>query len=208
MQEEIPVNAKVICADGPCGTVSALIVNPISKDITHVVVRDKDGLNPDERLVPVELIVEATHGTISLQCTRDELMQTPSFLEHHYIPHQQGEYDAWQGGEYLSPYVTAQWNEPDRIDVEQLPTGELAIHPGARVEASDEHIGEVEEFVIDSETGHLTHLVLREGHLWGKKDVTVPLSVIESIGADTVYLNVDKKTVETYPSVKVKRHYR
>ncbi len=62
--------------------------------------------------------------------------------------------------------------------------------------------------MIDFETNHLTHLVLREGHLWGKKDVTVPLSVIESIDTDTVYLNADKKTVETYPSVKVKRHYR
>ena len=49
------------------------------------------------------------------------------------------------------------------------------MHPGASVEATDGQVGRVQEFVIDPQNNRVTHLVLHEGHLWGKKDVTIPL---------------------------------
>jgi hypothetical protein len=36
-------------------------------------------------------------------------------------------------------------------------------------------------FVVDPKTGHITHLVLREGHLWGQRDVAIPVNAIERI---------------------------
>ena len=72
---------------------------------------------------------------------------------------------------------------PPTLQEEQLPEGELSIHPGADVEATDGRVGQVQDFVIDPATDRVTHLVLREGHLWGK-DVTIPLDQIERIEAD------------------------
>jgi hypothetical protein len=51
----------------------------------------------------------------------------------------------------------------------------------------------------------VTHLVLREGNLWGQKDVTIPVSQIERIEANTVYLKLDKRNIEALPSVPVQR---
>ena len=36
-------------------------------------------------------------------------------------------------------------------------------------------------FVADPQTGHITHLILREGHLWGQRDVVIPVNAIERI---------------------------
>jgi len=43
------------------------------------------------------------------------------------------------------------------------------VRRGTRVEATDGHVGHVDEFVVNPENGHITHSVMREGHLWGKK---------------------------------------
>jgi len=75
------------------------------------------------------------------------------------------------------------------------------------VHASDGHVGTVDELVVDSEGEIITHLLMRKGHLWGKKDIAIPVSDIEEIYSDTVNLKVDKKSVKEYPIVPVKRHH-
>ena len=49
---------------------------------------------------------------------------------------------------------------------EQIPAGELAVRRGAKVEATDGRVGQVDEFLIDPSNGQISHLILREGHLW------------------------------------------
>ena len=88
-----------------------------------------------------------------------------------------------------------------------IPRGELAVHRGMHVHASDGHVGTVDELVVDSEGEIITHLLMRKGHLWGKKDIAIPVSDIEEIYSDTVNLKVDKKSVKEYPIVPVKRHH-
>jgi sporulation protein YlmC with PRC-barrel domain len=73
------------------------------------------------------------------------------------------------------------------------------------VEATDGHVGQVDEFLVDPTNEHITHLVLREGHLWGQKDVTIPVSQIDRIEQDVVYLKLDKHGIEKLPSVPVRR---
>jgi hypothetical protein len=50
----------------------------------------------------------------------------------------------------------------------------------------------------------MTHLVLREGRLWGKKDITIPLDQIERIEEDMVRLKLDEAAVGRLPSVKAR----
>jgi uncharacterized protein YrrD len=85
--------------------------------------------------------------------------------------------------------------------------GELAIRRGSRVEASDGYVGKVDEFVVHPESSHMTHLVMRDGHLWGHRDVIIPLTAIESTYEDHVYLNLDKKQIESLSSFPVKRRW-
>jgi sporulation protein YlmC with PRC-barrel domain len=74
------------------------------------------------------------------------------------------------------------------------------------VAARDGTLGHVGELVLNPETGHISHLVLEEGHLWAKKEVAVPVSAIDYLLEDTVYLKLDKREVESLPTVQVKRH--
>ena len=91
--------------------------------------------------------------------------------------------------------------------VEHIPPGELAVHHGTKVAARDGRLGHVAELVLDLDTGHISHFVLEEGHLWGKKEVTVPVTAIDYLLENTVYLKLDKKEVESLPAVPVKRHF-
>jgi len=54
----------------------------------------------------------------------------------------------------------------------------------------------------------ITHLILREGHLWGQKEVTIPLNQIERIEDDTVYLKLRKEEIEKLPKKDMpKKHH-
>ncbi|MCX6050608.1 MAG: hypothetical protein NT075_36420 [Chloroflexi bacterium] len=89
------------------------------------------------------------------------------------------------------------------VTVEQVPPAELGIHRGAHVEASDGRVGQVDEFLVNPANFHITHLVLREGHLWGKQVVTISVSAIESIKDDCVYLKLSKAELLALPHVPV-----
>ena len=93
----------------------------------------------------------------------------------------------------------------DEVDEQEIPEGELALHGGMHVEALDGRVGKLDELVLDAKSGAITGLVMRKGHLWGSRDVTVPVDQIETAGGDTVYLKLDKSAVGALPAMKVRR---
>ena len=201
---DIPVNANVECTDGLCGRSTYVIINPTIKQVTHFVVKEK-GFRPTERLVSVDRIVETTPDLIRLRCTKDELATLEPFVETHYIQVERPCYD--QVPYLVFPYVVPQETVMVPVEHERIPPGELAVHSGAQVEATDGRVGRVDEFLVDSTTGHITHLVLREGRLWGEKELTIPVSGIHHIEEDVVYLKLDKHTIESLLAIPVKRRY-
>jgi hypothetical protein len=66
----------------------------------------------------------------------------------------------------------------------------------------------VDEFVIESASGDISHLVMRDGDLWEQEEFAIPVSAIERIEANTVFLKLDKEGVEALPAVPVKRWWR
>lgn len=73
------------------------------------------------------------------------------------------------------------------------------------MEAIDGRVGRVDEFIVNPDTGHITHMILREGHLWGDDELSVPVSEIAKIDEDVVYLKLNKKQVNALPTIKVER---
>jgi len=201
--KNIPVNAKVECSDGHGGESTYLIINPTSRKLTHVVIETKFP-DPVERLVPVEYVAETSFDTISLSCTKEELAHMEPFTETHFIKNERPNYE----DTYYLPYA-APSAEPfyARIEETRIPPGEMAVHRGADVEATDGYVGQVGEFLIDPDGGHITHLILQEGHFWGKKEMALPLSAIDRTFQETVFLKLDKKTVESLPAIPIRRSY-
>ena len=201
---DIPINAVVSCVDGNCGTSTSVILDPTTEKLTHIVVKETRFPN-DEHLVPVNIIKETTPNSIQLACKKEELAKMGEFTAHEFIRTEKP-YEEYPPNMYmLWPYVHPLEYEYAEVQSENIPLGELAIHRGAHVQAIDGHIGVVDEFLIDPINGHVTHLILREGHLWGKKDVTIPIAQVDHFSDDTVYLKIDKSSIEALPAIPVKR---
>lgn len=81
-----------------------------------------------------------------------------------------------------------------------MPLGEVQVRRGDHVYASDEPVGRVQGLVIDPSDHHVTHILLEEGHLWGKKRVAIPISAVKRVGA-IIRLNLTKDEVQDLPPV-------
>lgn len=204
---DIPINVEVLCAGELCGRSTYLVVNPVNERVTHLVVAEKAFPNI-ERLVPVDQILTSTPKSIKLRCNQADLSAMEAFEETDFIEGGQLEsalpydvpFQVWPYGMYDAI--------PMPLEHDNIPAGEVAIHRGTPVEAIDGQVGRVDEFLIDPKNDIITHLVLREGHLWGKRDVTIPVSNIERITDGAVYLKLDKKNLETLPTIAVNRQWK
>lgn len=204
---EISIKAQVFCTDGEAGHVTTVVVNPRTQEVTHMVVRTKGWIH-DEYLVPLDLIEESSHDRIQLHCTQEELARCEPFEQVQMLlpddPTGEANVSAasmmmWSdsswSGSYLVPYTT----------VDQVPTGEVVIDRYASVHATDGHVGSVDELLIDPESNRITHIVLLEGHFWGKKDVFIPLSEVDRIENDEVYLKLDKAGIKQLETIPIRR---
>jgi uncharacterized membrane protein len=75
----------------------------------------------------------------------------------------------------------------------------MDIPLNAKVRARDGQIGLVAGLLSDESGKTVTHLILQEGHLWGKKEVSLPVAAVDRVEGDTVYLKLDKKAIEQLP---------
>jgi sporulation protein YlmC with PRC-barrel domain len=199
---DIPIDAVIECTNGPAGRSTAIILDPIKDQVTHVVVREP-GLLGVEYMAPIDFVIESTPHVIRLRCTSEELTHMPPFISTHFIPPVPGLVGSYGMGTMFWPYVGLQ----SGIAVDQentLPEG-LAIHRGSHVHATDGHIGEVEEFLINPADSGITHVVLREGHFWDRQNVTIPIKNIDHIDDDIVYLTLNKQQIEKLPAIAVQR---
>ena len=70
--------------------------------------------------------------------------------------------------------------------------------------SDDHHLGHVEGLIVDDEQ-HITHFVLEHGHLWGQRDVTIPIGAVDRVEADAVVLALTKDEVGALGEVRVNR---
>ncbi len=198
---EIPINAAIRAVDGECGQAVCVVVDPIKEKVTHLVVEETD---PPRalRLVPIELVHGARDKEIEIKCGIDQLKKMESFVETEFLrPDPQTAWSRlWPFVEPETPFIA-----PEH---QKIPAGEVTVRRGTPVLASDGLIGKVDELMIDRKDGGITHLVLREGHQWGQKDVSIPVSQIESLDQDLIRLKISKKEVEALPEIRIRRFNR
>jgi sporulation protein YlmC with PRC-barrel domain len=215
---EIPLNAQVEYTDGVAwhnvGRCECVLINPVIDEVTHLVVKEDSSPNT-EYIVPVNLVTETTADTIRLNCNKDELDKMDPFIKTTFVEEKlpvntfssASRYGIGMGPNFYWPYASFDGTIKVPVEHLQVPPGELVVRRGTRVEATDGYVGKVDEFVVNPENGHITHLVMREGHLWGKKDVIIPLSAMGETRGDTVFLKLDKQQIEALPTYPLQRHW-
>lgn len=89
---------------------------------------------------------------------------------------------------------------PQPVVSDRVPLGEVQIRRGDKVHASDGEIGSVQGLVIDSRDHHVTHVLLQEGHLWGRKQVAIPIGAVTSV-TDGIRAELTQQQVQDLPPV-------
>ena len=201
---EIPLNVDVTCDDGLCGRSTYVVVNPLNRQVTHVVVREA-WFPHTEYIVPLAWVTASNADGIRLNCARGDLVTQDPFLDVEYVRGDLPEYDYEDDQVVMWPYALSDEDAPTSFMVQHLPPNALALRRGAHVIAADGQVGRLDEFVIDPESGRISHLVLREGHLWGQRDVTIPVSEIAAVEEQQVRLKLTRKQIEALPFIKLRR---
>jgi sporulation protein YlmC with PRC-barrel domain len=219
---EYDIGSEVACSDGACGELRRVVVDPVAATITHLVVEPKHRPGTGH-LVPIDLVASVAEN-IRLRCTTAEFLALDDAEETRFLPGAPGPWGYDQEQMLSMPYygLAASLGDTgmagtDGVDVsgmggvgagaggqyvtsDRVPVGEVQVRRGDQVRATDGEIGRVQGLVINPADHHVTHVLLDEGHLWGKKRVAIPISAVTKIGYE-VQVNLTKDEVRDLPGV-------
>jgi sporulation protein YlmC with PRC-barrel domain len=185
-ETEFAMGATASCVDGPGGRVSRVIIDPATETVTHLVIEPKHWMGM-ARLVPLDL-VDTGAGDIRLRCTVEEFGRLEPAEETELM-------DDMTGGLNVPMGVIS----PAPVIVQGVvPLGEIDVDRGEPVHALDGEIGRVQGFLVDPDDHRVTHVLLQEGHLWGRKNVSIPVSAVTGV-ENGIWLSLTKKQVEDLP---------
>lgn len=205
MIRKIPLHAKVMCTDGLAGESISVVINPATKNITHLVVQDITFPKIIEWLVPFERVIDSASQVIHLNCTQNELGKMQPFEREHYLEQECEEY----GYAYSLPHMLAPENLQALVVEEPIfPQESMPLNRGTDVMATDGRVGQIEALMLDARSGQITHLVLMRGHIFEDKEVVLPVALIERAELDAVFLQVDRKFINDLPSSPVNRPWK
>lgn len=202
-EAQLVIGAEVRCEDGVCGKARAAVVDPVDKRLMDLLVKP-DGLRGG-RLVPADLIASVGEEIV-LRCTLAEFAQLEPAQE-------------------TSEAHTASWpyaGEPEQprrfpsgvegierdtgygnrtITRDRIPEGGVEVRRGEPVYAADGEVGRMQGLIIRLPDGHLSHLLLSGGRLFGRKaaaGTAVPVERARSFG-DGIRLDLTKQQVKALP---------
>jgi sporulation protein YlmC with PRC-barrel domain len=216
---EFDIGSEVLCSDGVCGDLRQVVVDPVARAITHLVVEPRHRRHGGH-LVPVELVA-STGKEIQLSCTLAELAELDTAEEDRFVAGGGGEWGYNETESVSHPYtqlgvgtmgmggmgmggtgVSGLGVGRHEVFEESIPVGEVEVRRGDPVQAVDGPIGHIGALVVDPRDHHVTHVLLDEGHLWGKKRVAIPIGAVKRLDVGiTVEMTIEQ--IEALPPVDV-----
>lgn len=213
---QFTIGEKALCNDGAGGTVTRVVIDPVARTVTHLVVEPRHE-HTAGRLVPLRL-VQRTGGELLLDCTIAQFEKLDRAEESHFVAEDDGYSSYGTGRTPALPYFSglgsvglwpsgagAATGIEARADggsavvtTDAVPSGDVAVYRGDPVHATDGEIGHIRGLVIDATSHQITLVLLHEGHLFRHKDVAIPIDAVTHIG-DTIQLSITRQQVEDLP---------
>ena len=194
------------------GTVSRVVIDAKTRDVTDLIVERGGLLSKDEKVIPVGLVDLGNEERIMLRETNQSVEDFAEYETTHYVPVEKAgaPYENVEAN-YWYPPVSFQMQMPraglistaipDQVlqTETSIPEGRIAISEGAQVlSADDKHIGNVEQVVTSAEGNTVTHFVVGKGFLL-KEHKLVPALWVRSVDDDKLRLSVDSTLFERLP---------
>jgi sporulation protein YlmC with PRC-barrel domain len=207
------IGCDVHCSDGAVGTLTRIVVDPIKRSITHLVVTPRRH-REHGHLIPLSTVANSG-PVVQLRCTTAELANFDDAVETEFLPGDSGLW-GYQPDQILSwPYYGLDMeglrmggvgalggNVPTSATYDRVPDGEVEVRRGEPVHASDGDIGRVQGLVVDRVDHAVTHVLVDEGHLWGEKRLAIPISAVIDVN-NGVNLDLTKRQVRELPPVAI-----
>lgn len=203
--EPFRMGAAVVASDGDCGELVRVIVDPVAQALTHLVVAPKHHRGLD-KLVRLDLVKSADDHHIRLSCTVAQFQELDDAEDAQFLP---TDTDNLGYGHHalLWPYYgllgPTQRGHHAPMYSDRIPLGDVEVSRGDQVHATDGWVGSVQGLVIDPTDHHVTHVLLQEGHVWGHKQVAIPIGVASRVGNE-VRIDLTKQQVEDLPPVELR----
>ena len=198
------------------GELADVVVDPLERRVTHLVVRPHD--EGGARLVPIASVAAGDDGRrLSLRLDRAALLELPDVEETAFLRVGDGlasdpEWDVGVARVLALPYFESAGYADYGLGLGQdvlyaydrVPKGEVEIARASCVITADgRYVGDVDGFLV--EDGHITHFVLERGHLWGRREVTVPIGAVTEVDTGTVVVGLAEHEIGALPSHRVHR---
>ena len=202
----LALGTTVRCSDGAVRELADIVVDGPGRRVTHLVVQPKRQ-HEEARLVSLELVGEDANGGVSLFCTAETLDGLERVREYAYLPagQQPEENPQWDVGvedvlvvPSVEPLDMAEPELDPNVNLmyDRVPKGEVELRVTSSVYSKDEHrLGSVNGVVV-GEDGVITMLTLQRGHLWWRREMSVPVDAIASLENDVVTLAVEKSELK------------
>lgn len=185
--------------------------------MTHLVVHPHPGPAP-ARLVPVELAEGAGSQELALRCTIEEATALDSVQDFACVrlgevPVKDPDWDVGVEHVLAMPYYDASefgsyapgYDQNVSISFDRIPKGKIEIRRLSPVTSADGHVvGRVDGFLTGAEN-EITHLVLERGHVWRRREVTIPVGAVTKVETDGVTVGLTLDELGELPSVRARR---
>jgi sporulation protein YlmC with PRC-barrel domain len=221
----LALGSPVYCADGEYGELADVVIDPTARRVTHLVVQPHHR-HDLARLVAIGRAqgMAGSEVGIKLDYTAAEIKQLEPLQKSAYLrigeaPVEDPDWEVGIENLLAMPYYEGltpggglgttmpSMSYDDHVTeiYDRVPKDRIEIRRASAVISSDDHgLGHVDGFVVDDEE-RITHLVLEHGHLWGKREVTIPIGAIDTIDNDQVNLSLTKDQVGELKSVPLRR---
>lgn len=209
--EDLHAGAAVTSGDGhKLGTLSRFVINKQSFKLTHVVVdtgilrsgeplwKGGWGLSHD-RVIPLGVVDRASGDKITITMTAEEFKDlSVDYIQERFekIPDKR---PGWPDASDVKRLLASMPGEPGpylMYEVQAIEAGEVEIKKDSPVWRVNPHqkIGEVDSLIYDGDSGTVTDLVIRRGHVF-THDVVLPMRFVTELIADIVRVDIDDDTL-------------
>ena len=193
------------------GELEHVVINPETKQVTHLVVR-KGYLLSQDKVVPISLVMYANEEKIKLYDFEGNFDDLDNYIELHYVKSKpEDSVEAYEENLPLLYYPPTGVRgmgfvpivrNPDGMEkkaVKNTPPSTKSIKEGSRVFGMEgEHVGDVEEVIIEPTSDRITHFVISKGIVF-KDEKLIPATWVHGFDDDRLKLVVDSNIVKELP---------
>jgi hypothetical protein len=214
MNGRLDFGATVHCTDGDAGELTGVVIEEDTRRLTHLVVRSS---SRHARLVPLALVASSTGKEVALACSSGDFAALTEAHGSAYVgwDEEPGVGEGYRVGvedvtALAYPDLGEMGGYVGEIDsnvvltYDRVPAGCVELRGSSAVLFGDgHHLGHLTGWIVRDDRP--AELVLARGHLWGTREISIPVREIASFDNDVVRVALTVDQLDELPSTRTHR---